>query len=186
MKKLLFLGLMVGLFFAPPLGVNAQEGTRQDQCLGNTIVNPETGSGCVEPNNENDPNNCSQLGSSDEIEQCLGGFSGPCNLDQTFLGLPTWYKYLDTETDPTGRCSPTIEDASSALPIGIAILEGMIRLGGLVAVVMVFVGAFKFITTQGNGEAAASARRTIINALIGLVIIIISTATVSFIGNSIG
>jgi hypothetical protein len=109
-----------------------------------------------------------------------------CNPARSFLGLPTWYKYLDAETDSTGRCSPVIENAQAAVPIGIAILEGMIRLGGLVAVVMIFIGAFRYITSQGSPEAATTARKTIINALVGLVIVIVSTSVVSYIGNRIG
>lgn len=109
--------------------------------------------------------------------------AAPCPND-SFLGLPAWYSYLECGTD-SGKLSPEINEPSDALPIGIAVLEGMIRLGGLIAVVMVFIGAFKFITSQGNGDAAASARKTVINALIGLVIIIVATATVSFIGNTI-
>ena len=112
--------------------------------------------------------------------------SSACNLGQSFLGLPTWYKYLDTETDPTGRCSPVIAETSDALPIGIAVLEGTIRLAGVVAVVMIFISAFKFITAQDNPDSAAAARKTAINALIGLVIVIVSTGVVSYIGNTIG
>jgi cbb3-type cytochrome oxidase subunit 3 len=109
-----------------------------------------------------------------------------CDLDDSFLGLPTWYKYLESDEDSTGRCNPTIENTQAALPIGIAILEGMIRLAGLVAVVMIFIGGFRFITSQGNPESAKSARMTAINALIGLVIVMIATVVVSYIGRNIG
>jgi hypothetical protein len=51
---------------------------------------------------------------------------------------------------------------------------------------MVFISGFKFITSQGNPESAKSARMTAINALIGLVIVMIATAVVSYIGRNIG
>lgn len=118
--------------------------------------------------------------------------AAPCEPANSFLGIPTWYKYLEGENS-SGRCSPVLEDRGDddprrfnvVLPIALAVLEIFIRLAGIVAVVMVFIGAFRFITTQGNSEKAASARKTIINAIIGLVIVIIATTVVNFIGNSL-
>jgi hypothetical protein len=109
--------------------------------------------------------------------------AAPCEPNKSLLGIPTWYKYLDGETDTTGRCNPTIENANASLPIGIAILEMALRVAGIVAVAMVFIGAFKFVTSAGNGDAAAGARKTVINALIGLVIVVISTAVVNYLGD---
>jgi len=118
--------------------------------------------------------------------------SSNCTYPSTsFLGLPVWYKYLAAQYDETGRCAPVLsgEDAgtkaNSALPIGLAILEGMLRISGIVAVVMIFWSGFKYITSQGNPEAAAGARKTAINALIGLAIVILATTLVSFVGNSL-
>lgn len=114
-----------------------------------------------------------------------------CKLNQSFLGIPTWYKYLNATEDSSGRCSPQLtadsegNEINSILPIGLAVLEAMIRLAGLVAVVMIFWAGFKYITSQGNPDAAAGARKTAINALIGLVIVVLSTAIISFIGNSL-
>jgi hypothetical protein len=115
----------------------------------------------------------------------------PCSTSASFLGLPTWYKYLRAQEDATGRCSPvlsgdTVEgQVNSALPIGLAILEGFLRISGLVAVVMIFWAAFKFIASQGNPDEATAARKTAINAMIGLTIVIVATALVSFVGNSL-
>jgi len=114
-----------------------------------------------------------------------------CTNTNSFLGLPTWYKYLEQVEDSTGRCSPILsgadvgEKTNSALPIGLAILEGMLRISGIVAVVMVFFAGFKYITSQGNPEAAVAARKTALNALIGLIIVIMATTLVSFVGNSL-
>lgn len=111
--------------------------------------------------------------------------AAPCTPDQSVLGIPTWYKYLEAETDSTNKCSPKIDDASAALPIGLAVLEGAIRIAGLVAVVMIFISAFKFMLAQGNPEPAKEARMTAINALIGLVIVILATSIISYIGNTL-
>ncbi len=116
----------------------------------------------------------------------------------SFLGLPAWYKYLSSEIDQSGRCSPILsydesnteqteeeQKVNSALPIGLAILEGMLRISGIVAVVMIFWAGFKYMTSQGNPDAAAGARKTAINALVGLAIVILATTLVSFVGNSL-
>jgi hypothetical protein len=116
-----------------------------------------------------------------------------CDADRnaTLVGLPKWYKYIESTPDDTGKCTLNFSGddneskLNSALPIGIAILEIMLRLAGVVAVIMVFWGGFKYITAQGNPDNAKGARTTIINAMIGLVIVILSTAIVSFIGRSI-
>lgn len=124
------------------------------------------------------------------IVSAAEGDTGSCQLESTsLLGLPTWYKYLDGEQDISRQagdgyvCSPVISDVDAILPIGLAVLDGLLRFAGVVTVVMIFWASFKFLTSQGNGEAAAEARRTAINALIGLVIVIIATSFVSFVGN---
>jgi hypothetical protein len=112
-----------------------------------------------------------------------------CTLSGSFLGLPTWYKYLEAEEDSTGRCAPVLSGDStevkvnSALPIGLAVLEAMIRLAGIGAVIMIFVAGFRFITSDGNPENATAARKTAINALIGLVIVVLSVNLIAFIGS---
>lgn len=106
--------------------------------------------------------------------------------NETVLGIPKWYKYLDVEPDGSDRCTPQVNGMESLLPIGIVALEVMIRVSGLIAVVMIFIGAFKYILSQGNPDSAAGARKTVINAIIGLIIVIISTGLVSFLGARLG
>jgi hypothetical protein len=107
------------------------------------------------------------------------------------LGIPTWYQYLDgkwdgNEDDP--RCVPQLNtdgqggiDLASAWLIGLAIIEIMLRLAGLVAIGYVIFGGFKYITSQGSPDATKSARQTIINAFIGIVITIIAGVSVNFV-----
>jgi hypothetical protein len=120
--------------------------------------------------------------------------------DVDILGIPVWYKYLDGQKDVTifegntteGDCRPVLArdgdgfvDASSGLAIGLAVLEIMMTLGGLVAVGMVIWGSFSFVLSQGEPDKAAGARKTVINAAIGLVIIIVATRVVSFIATTL-
>lgn len=110
-------------------------------------------------------------------------YAAPCNdFNKTILGIPTWYKYLEGE-EIAGKCKPIINASVDTLPIGLAVLEAAITLGGVVAAALVFVGGFKYVLAQGEPDKAANARKTVINAMIGLVIVIVATRVVSFIAN---
>lgn len=122
-------------------------------------------------------------------------------LDRSILGIPYWYKYLNGQkdliiyegsgTDPgtqgASGCTPTLRnsdgdlDPNAFLGIGLAVLEGAMVLAGVVAVIMVIWGSYQYVLTQGESDKAASARKTVINAAIGLVIVIVATRVVSFI-----
>lgn len=102
-----------------------------------------------------------------------------------FLGFPTWYKYLDFEFI-NGQCEFNTFAFPDDLPkVGIAILEILLRIGGLVAIAFVVYGGFKYVTSQGEPDSTRQARQSIQNAMIGLVIAIIATAAVSYIGRAI-
>ena len=111
-------------------------------------------------------------------ELCTG--NGP-----TFLGFPTWYKYLlksDSFNEATQTCNLTPKFPDDIGKIALAIVEILLRVGGLLAVFFVVYGGFKYITSQGEPEKTKNARQTIINAVIGLMISIIATTAVAFIG----
>lgn len=102
------------------------------------------------------------------------------------LGFPTWYKYLSGETDSTGKCSIKFDIAQDAGKIILAVIEIMLRISALVAVGFIMYGGFRYILSQGNPDAATSARKTIINSVIGLVIAILATAIVNLVARSLG
>ncbi|HET9098141.1 MAG TPA: hypothetical protein VFN51_00835 [Candidatus Saccharimonadales bacterium] len=99
-----------------------------------------------------------------------------------FLGFPTWYHYLPVNSQ---TCSPQFTSLSDTWLIVAAIIEILLRIAGLLAVVYVIIGGINFVTSQGQPEKTAKSRDTIINALIGLAIAILSAAIVSFIARSI-
>ena len=126
---------------------------------------------------------------------------GACDAakNSTFFGLETWYKYLTVTFDSkTGECSITNFSQNAAgsqtvlgshspfLLIGLAILDDLIRVAALVAVGFVIYGGFQYITSQGSPDATRKAQTTIISALVGVVIAVVATALVSFIGNQLG
>ena len=57
---------------------------------------------------------------------------------------------------------------------------------GLIAVGFLILGGFRYITSAGNEEAAESAKKIIVNAIIGIVVIILSYVIVTVIINAVG
>lgn len=99
--------------------------------------------------------------------------------------VPHWYKYLDSE-DVGGKCRPKFDDKLSvtATKIGIAVVEIMMRLVGFIAVGYLIWGGIQYITSQGEPDGLKSAKDTITNALVGLVISIMAIGIVQFIGGA--
>jgi len=108
----------------------------------------------------------------------------------TFLGLPTWYKYLNPTfvADPDGAGPKTSDcQLNTAFPgsIGLvllAVVEILLRIAALAAVVFIIYGAFQYLISQGEPDKTKSARQTILNALIGLVIATLAIVIVNFVG----
>lgn len=106
-------------------------------------------------------------------------FAANCNGN--FL-LPTWHKYLKHD----GTCQISEFDFPANLSaVALAVVEILLRIGLLAAVGFVIYGGFLFMTSQGEPDKAANARKTIINAVVGLVIGLIATGVVTFIGKQL-
>ncbi len=115
-----------------------------------------------------------------------------------FLSLPTWYEYLDGE-DSSGKCVPELSgcasnktgtcdvqsgvDLSKIWLIALAVLDLLLRLGGFLSVGMVIFGGIKYVTSQGQSDATKGARQTIINAFVGMAIILTASVAVRFIAS---
>jgi hypothetical protein len=94
------------------------------------------------------------------------------------LGLPTWYEFLPL--NPTTK-TPEFQSLTDIYLIIAAIIDILLRIGAIIAIVMVIYGGIEFITSNGNPDKASSARSTIINAIIGLVIAVTAATIVTFI-----
>lgn len=99
--------------------------------------------------------------------------------------IPPWYKYLDGSTDSTGRCSVDFAFPDDIGAILLAVVEILLRIGTFVAVGYIVYGGIMYMTSQGEPDKAANAQKTLINAIIGMVITIVATAVISFIGGQL-
>ncbi len=93
--------------------------------------------------------------------------------------------------DSTGAVGGT-EFANSAglstgdLPTTIAsLIRVVLGFLGIVAVVIILIGGFKWMTAGGNDEKVKSARKVMVSGIIGLVIVISSFAIAQFILSSV-
>ncbi len=95
------------------------------------------------------------------------------------------------KADPdTGLC---IKPTSGAGFLGATSLTGLILkiinlLLGVAAIIAVFfivVGGYRYIFSNGNDEQAQAGRKTLTNAVIGLVIIILAYAIVTIVNNTV-
>lgn len=111
--------------------------------------------------------------------------TGKATCTKTFLGFPTWYKYLPIS--PAPQCTIITKDIGGqvAVLILMAVIEILLSVAGIIAVGFVIFGAFKFITSQADPQKIAGARTTIANALVGLVIALVASKVVAFIGNKL-
>lgn len=110
--------------------------------------------------------------------------SAACN--DRLLTFPAWFKGLTT-----ANCdiqSPTAAKGGIAgfiWTIVFNIIEFMMQLVGYIAVGFIIAGGFKYMTSAGAPDAAARARKTITNAVIGLVIAVFSIAIVNVVAGAI-
>lgn len=107
-----------------------------------------------------------------------------CN--DRLLTFPAWFKGLTT--DDCEIKPPT--DMPGGLPtfiwtIALNVIEFMLQLVAYISVAFIIVGGFKYMTSTGTSDGTAKAKRTITNAVIGLVIGIFSVAIVNVIADAI-
>lgn len=99
----------------------------------------------------------------------------PGNCESRILGIPPWYRGL-TKTDSTGDCaikSPNevVGGLSGFIwKIVLNLIEIGLILAGWIALFFIMYGAFLYITGGGNASQTEKARKSIFNAVIGLVI----------------
>ena len=83
-----------------------------------------------------------------------------------------------------GTCTtglPKVAASRTELQDILAIFFGI---AGIIAVLMIIIGAIMFVTSGGNSENATRARETIIYAIVGLVVALFAEGIVAFvIGN---
>ena len=121
--------------------------------------------------------------------QASAGSNGHCN-NYFLLTIPAWYNNVN-RTSEGGGCeiaSPT--EVGGIGPfiwiIVLNIVEMILRAAGYAAVGFIIYGGYKYMISAGSPEGMVAARKTIMNAAIGLIISIGAVAIVRTVSTGIG
>lgn len=120
------------------------------------------------------------------------------NCKKSFLGLPTWYAYLEVKEQtkgnpPTTYCVITkpnsndpiegLDDLEKVIPnVVVAIVDLLLRVAGIVAFAFIVASGFRFVLAQGDPGKEKQARTALFNAVIGMLIAIFAATIITFIG----
>lgn len=84
-------------------------------------------------------------------------------------------------TENPGQCNVAGTDATSKInDIVHTIVNLLSAVVGIVAVIMIIVGGFRYITSGGNDTSVTAAKNTILYAIIGLVVVALAQIIVRF------
>ncbi len=114
----------------------------------------------------------------------------PCKFpDSGFFGIPTWYQYLTgvevltynplTNAENT-ICSPHLNGVGDFWLVGLAIIDILLRVIGIVVVGWIIWGGLQYLTSQGEPDRTKRAKDTVLNAFIGLVITMTAVVLIRF------
>ena len=99
-----------------------------------------------------------------------------------FLGIPSWDRGLG---DCEHISSEELLSGDKVQIIAVNIMAILTHLAAFVAVGFVIYGGFRFVLSTGNADQATAARRTIINAGIGAVIVIMARVITEIVYNNL-
>jgi len=77
--------------------------------------------------------------------------------------------------------TPPIGGEANLMDVIATVISIAFALAGIVAVIYLIIGGFNYVTAGGNPEQIEMAKTTIVNAIIGLVVILVSYLIVQFI-----
>lgn len=105
-------------------------------------------------------------------------FFAAATCDNTFLLLPAWHNGLPRDSSGSNPCGVIIEDFDNIWLIAANIVQALLGIGVYVSIAFAFYGAFLILVSSGSAERVKSGKDTILNAVIGLVICLVSAFAV--------
>lgn len=67
----------------------------------------------------------------------------------------------------------------------VSVIKIMLMVAGSIAVLFIIIGGFQYVTSAGNAEQAEKGRATLVNAIIGIIIIILSYVIINVVVNTV-
>jgi type IV secretion system pilin len=108
----------------------------------------------------------------------LAAFAMPALATSSVLAASPKAEICQGLGQVSGSCSGGSSDINHALKSAINILSFV---AGVVAIIMIIISGLKFITAQGDSSGVASARSSLIYALVGLVVAALAQFIVHFV-----
>lgn len=99
--------------------------------------------------------------------------NNPCNSQQN---LPN-----RTENGSSPVCQPSTDNENPVVRILRVAATIVALIGGFLAVLMIIISGFQFVTSGGKDESVVNARRRITNSIIGLIVIALAWLIVRFV-----
>ncbi len=106
---------------------------------------------------------------------------------QPFM-IPTWYKGLqkpDCSMETPSRDSDGSSMTVFIVKIALNVIQALLAVVAYVTIFFIIKGGFGYIISTGSSDGMQSAKKTITNAVIGLIIALLSAAIVNAIGGAI-
>lgn len=98
------------------------------------------------------------------------------------LGIPTWYKYLECDSDGT----PKVNSLADLARIAAGIADILLFIAGVLAVFYMIYGGIRYITSQGQPDKLTQSKNIIIYSIVGLILSIAARAIINFVAGEYG
>lgn len=113
------------------------------------------------------------------------GSSGTCN--STFLTFPAWYNGLKQNPYPDcGIAAPTNGLSAFIWTIALNIVNDILQVVAYISAAFIIYGGYLYLISSGLPDKAAAGRKTIINAVVGLVLSFMSAVIVGVVAGNLG
>lgn len=91
------------------------------------------------------------------------------------------FKYLYLAQEPILKAPQGLGSQKDIGGIFLTVTNVLLFVAGAIAVIFILVGAIKYATSGGNDQQVKSAKDTIVNAIVGLIIAILAILIVNFV-----
>ncbi len=86
---------------------------------------------------------------------------------------------------PSGLASGFSGSSNTVTGVIIRVVQIALSLAGLIAILFLIIGGFRYVTAAGNEDASETAKKTILNAIIGIIVIILAYVILRVIENAL-
>ena len=114
-------------------------------------------------------------------------YAAPAGCNDSLLGIPAWYRGMQA-----ADCSFEAPKSGSGSDVGMLILKAAMNIIQALLVVVAYMtvffvikGGFGYMTAAGSPDGMSNAKKTITNALIGMVIAVLAASIVNAIAGLI-